>query len=111
MGTEEKGIASEEVQSLRELVTKLHARVDFLEKQLERSVKTSHGFDEALCEGQELLKKSTDEAHEGIRDAFDRIKNIEAAVFPNLISDLQQLHNVIGSSTSQAECPQERKKP
>jgi hypothetical protein len=104
MGTEEKEIASDEIQSLRELVAKLHARVDFLEKKHERAAKIA-------CDCDELLTTYCDRLSADTTDAFGRIKNLELTVFPHLAADLDELHKVIGETDNQPECPQERRKP
>jgi hypothetical protein len=43
------------------------------------------------------------------QEAFERIKNIEFAVFPRLACDLQQLHRVIGEGDNKANQPLDRR--
>ena len=94
----------EEIAFLKEHSKKLEARVDLLESCLTRQIETAHGFDEAL-------KRYCDKLDGELTDAFGRIKNIELKFFPNLASDLDQLHRVIGEPPPEKECPHERRKP
>jgi hypothetical protein len=113
--TETNEILIEEIQTLRETVAKLHARVDFLETKmgaridvleqgLSSSIKTAHGYDDALQRYCDMLKKYND-------DAFDRIIHLELKVFPHLASDLDALDKVIGQTGDLPECKHEQRKP
>lgn len=104
METTEKEILAEDIQSLRELVAKLQARVDFLEQRHDRAAKVAYEYDLELKRYCDMI--STDN-----NDAFGRIKNLELKVFPHLAADLDELHRVIGETENQPECPAERRKP
>lgn len=55
------------------------------------AAKVSDLHDFVLMVSKEVLAK-----REWWKDAFDRIMNIEMFVFPNLVSDLQAVHRIIG---------------
>jgi hypothetical protein len=104
MGTTEKEISVDEIQSLRELVAKLPTRLDVLEQRHDRAVKIARDYDA-------LLETYCDRLSTSSSDAFGRIKNLELKLFPHLAADLDELHKVIGETEGQPECPQERRKP
>jgi predicted nucleic acid-binding Zn-ribbon protein len=93
-----------EIDALKEHTNKLHARVDYLDKALTRAVKVTSEFSELHIRAEDTLQKE-------VSDAFERIQNIELKFFPNLASDLDHLHNVIGHAGPQPECKHELKKP
>ena len=45
-------------------------------------------------------RKVQSDRHES---AFERIKNLEVAVFPNLLSDIERVHQIIGGQGVPAE--------
>jgi len=89
---------------LLERTSQFETRIDALEKSLLKTAKSANDFEEALM-------RSWRRNNQQLEDAFARIANIELKYFPNLASDLTQLHKVIGETGSQPECPEERRKP
>ncbi len=89
---------------LKESTSQFEMRIDALEKSLLRMAKGANDFEEALM-------RSWRRTNQQLEDACARIANIELKYFPNLASDLTQLHKVIGETGPQPECPEERRKP
>lgn len=85
---------------LRHLVTRLDKRLAELELQhtkLEMEVRRnglrlSRLWNYVMDHLSESWAKTT----ERIDNAFDRIKNIERSVFPNLMNDIESVHKIIG---------------
>lgn len=88
--------SEEQFEQLKEQNRQLLARLARLEKRIDtlavgmtRHVKTAREYDEALA-------RQGGMASAEIRDAFERIINLELKVFPNLAGDIDQLHGIIG---------------
>src|SRR5215469_9420950 len=66
-------------------------RIELLEKKLTT-------FGDHLFRLSESVMNLDQEHSDRFREAFDRIKNLELAVFPDLLTDLESLHKVIGGT-------------
>ena len=71
-------------------------RIDILEKKLARLTDYLYQLSEISMDRHKA--QATD-----FESAFERIKNIEAAVFPNLLNDIRSVHQIIGGNGVPAE--------
>ena len=78
--------------SLKELhdrLSKIESSLEALDSAFRKALKVYADFDKNLME--HCLRHD-----EEFSNAWDRIKNLEYAVFPNLARDIEALHNIIG---------------
>jgi len=74
---------------LEEKIKTLEARIEELSQRLDAADKRVSDYSELYC--QQIVYVSRD-----IEYAFERIKNVEVTVFPNLLDDLAHAHEIIG---------------
>jgi len=85
-------------------IKRLEARFDKLASDLDRVVKIGSKFDETLGKRLDILSQ-------GQQDVFERVKNLELKLFPNLSGDIMQVYNIIGEGDDKAYQPLDRRKP
>lgn len=71
-------------------------RVDILEKKLARLGDYLYQLSEIGMDHQKVEAAN-------FESAFERIKNIEVAVFPNLLNDISCIHDIVGGNGVPAE--------
>lgn len=87
-----------EITSLKGKVADLEARLEQLNEKYQRSVNGLMGLHDVLNKHRMRMDAESD-------DAFERIKNIELALFPRLIRDMRHLYSVIGDHEPKAYNP------
>jgi hypothetical protein len=90
------------LRKLREDVTTLARRLQTLEQRVDKIARIGMKFDEANGRHCTRLQQGQD-------DAFDRITNLELAVFPDLARDIQDVHDIIGEGDNRANQPLDRR--
>jgi hypothetical protein len=95
---------SDDYDFLRKEVERLSAEVEQLHKYIRQGA-------EAIANGDELGWKYCRLIHRDVKEAFDRIINLELTVFPNLQKDMDQVYNVIGEGENKADNPLDRRDP
>ena len=95
---------SHEYDMLRKELERLSAKVDVLNANIERTVMSSSDADEVLRKHCWLLTRE-------LKDAFERIINLELTVFPNLQKDMDQVYKTIGDGEDKLDNPLDRRKP
>ncbi len=96
--------ADEQIRQLEQRIAALEVRLGKLTDKQQRDVKALMGLDDVL----DKHRKGIDA---DLTDAFDRIKNIEFTLFPNLIRDMRQLYRVIGDHEAKAFDPLDFRDP
>jgi regulator of replication initiation timing len=93
--------------NLNELVARIaHLEMDIegLTLKLEKEIKHNANMDRLNTELRKLIEND-------VIDAFERIKNIELKVFPNLAGDIMRLNGIIGEDDGKAWNPLDQRKP
>src|SRR5258708_3715388 len=79
-------------------------RIELLEQKL-------RNFGDHLFRLSENFMNHCEEQSDRFRDAYDRIKNLEVAAFPNLFKDIESVHKIIGETgVPEKNNPLDRKK-
>src|ERR1700684_40174 len=91
-------------------IEKLKAQIKVLEGRLDKMSTESTRGQNAARECDEALKKFIDLHRRYIDEAFDRIMNIEVKIFPNLLRDINQVHDIIGDGEDKAINPLDHRK-
>jgi hypothetical protein len=81
---------------------KLVARIDKLDE-------GSISIDELLDARIEHFAEQQDIIWEYLEELFDRLKNVELTVFPNLADDINQLYDIIGTRAAKRRDPLDRR--
>jgi hypothetical protein len=90
------------IRDLMEKISALEASAAALQIKLDKESKHNANMDRLNTELRHLLEKD-------VVAAFERIKNIELKIFPNLAGDIVQLNNIIGDD-AKAWNPLDRRK-
>ena len=91
-------------------IEKLKAQIKVLEGRLDKMNAESTRGHKAGMECDEALKKFIDLHRRYIDEAFDRIMNIEVKIFPNLLRDINQVHDIIGDGEDKSINPLDHRK-
>jgi len=95
---------SDETDILRKEIERLSAEVETLHAYIRKGadcLDSSHALTWKFCK---LLDRD-------IKNAFDRIINLELTVFPNLQNDIDDVYKIIGKGEDRADNPLDRREP
>jgi hypothetical protein len=91
-------------ETTNEPLAEILIRIELLEQKLKN-------FGDHLFRLSENFMNHREEQSDKFRDAYDRIKNLEVAVFPNLFKDIESVHKIIGGTgVPKKNNPLDRKK-
>lgn len=91
-----------DVENLRQEIARLAAAVESLKSDLERAVTLADKSDELTQRHCRLLGRD-------LKDAFDRIINLELTVFPRLQQDVDAVYKITGEGDDKADNPLDRR--
>ena len=93
---------TDELDTLRKEIAHLSAKVEALRSDIGRAVTLGSDSDELLHKRCRLLGRD-------LKEAFDRIINLELTVFPNLQQDMNDVYKAIGEGEDKADNPLDRR--
>jgi hypothetical protein len=89
----------------------LSKKYEKLVERLDRIDEDSLRIGELLNERVKFLAEQQEVIMELMEDAFDRIKNVELTLFPNLASDIKHLYGILGTRPVKRRDPLDRRDP
>lgn len=100
-----RGLIKElQTSSFKKLIEPLDQHIKAVEQDLHRLAKTTHDYNG-------LTEKHIALVERDVVDAFDRIKNMEFTIFPNLAKDIVDVYRITGEGENKAHNPLDHRKP
>lgn len=91
------------VADLMKKIELLEAGMETTRAKLDEEIKHNANMDRLNTELRKLIEKD-------VIDAFERIKNIELRLFPNLACDISEINKIIGEGENRAWNPLDHRK-
>ena|ERR1700722_2960565 len=92
-------------------ISQLEAVVEALAGKLESLARQEKANTEITDEHLKLIHHVQDTHHAAFRNVFERLRNVEAKLFPNLAADIGALQNIIGGGEDKVLNPLDYRKP
>jgi hypothetical protein len=96
---------------LLDKITRLETTVEALSKKLEKLTETEKGSYEIISERLKVIKHGQQTHHIAFCNVFERLRNMEAKLFPNLAADMTAVKNIIGPDDDKVRNPLDHRKP
>jgi len=89
---------------LIETIGRLEALVETLDAEIKKFARWMNDGDRLIIERIRMVERD-------LHDAFERVKNIEFKVFPELAGDILRVYHIIGEGEDKADNPLDHRKP